>query len=73
MSNRSIQWVISFGVLAILAILAGQGYFFYKAFDLREMQTVQSFKISLQSVAENISEYNRSTLPDNIIHQFSPD
>jgi two-component system phosphate regulon sensor histidine kinase PhoR len=65
--------VISFGVLAILAILAGQGYFFYKAFDLREMQTVQSFKISLQSVAENISEYNKSTLPDNIIHQFSPD
>ncbi|MCU0370531.1 MAG: HAMP domain-containing histidine kinase [Bacteroidales bacterium] len=73
MSNRSIQWVIGFGVLAILAILAGQGYFFYKAFDLRERQTVQSFKISLQTVAENISEYNRSTLPDNIIHQFSPD
>jgi two-component system, OmpR family, phosphate regulon sensor histidine kinase PhoR len=73
MSNRSIQWVIGFGVLAILAILAGQAYFFYKAFDLRERQTVQSFKISLQSVAENISQYNRSTLPDNIIHQYSPD
>jgi two-component system, OmpR family, phosphate regulon sensor histidine kinase PhoR len=73
MSNRSIQWVIGFGVLAILAILAGQAYFFYKAFDLRERQTVQSFKISLQSVAENISQYNGSTLPDNIIHQYSPD
>jgi two-component system phosphate regulon sensor histidine kinase PhoR len=65
--------VIGFGVMAILAILAGQGYFFYKAFDLRERQTVQSFRISLQSVAENISEYNKSTLPDNIIHQYSPD
>ena len=73
MSNRSIQWVIGFGVLAIMAILAGQAYFFYKAFDLRERQTVQSFKISLQSVAENISHYNQSTLPDNVIHQFSPD
>ena len=73
MSNRSIQWVIGFGVLAILAILAGQAYFFYKAFDLRERQTVQSFKISLQTVAENISQYNKSTLPDNIIHQYSPD
>jgi len=73
MSNRSIQWVIGFGVLAILAILAGQAYFFYKAFDLRERQTVQSFKISLQTVAENISQFNKSTLPDNIIHQFSPD
>ncbi len=73
MSNRSIQWVIGFGVLAIMAILAGQAYFFYKAFDLRERQTVQSFKISLQTVAENISQYNKSTLPDNIIHQFSPD
>jgi len=73
MSNRSIQWVIGFGVLAILAILAGQAYFFYKAFDLRERQTVQSFKISLQTVAENISNYNKSTLPDDIIHQFSPD
>jgi two-component system, OmpR family, phosphate regulon sensor histidine kinase PhoR len=72
-SNRSIQWVIGFGVLAIMAILTGQAYFFYKAFDLRERQTVQSFKISLQSVAENISHYNNSTLPDNIIHQFSPD
>ena len=73
MSNRSIQWVIGFGVLAIMAILAGQAYFFYKAFDLRERQTVQSFKISLQTVAENISQFNKSTLPDNIIHQFSPD
>lgn len=73
MSNRSIQWVIGFGVLAIMAILSGQAYFFYKAFDLRERQTVQSFKISLQTVAENISHYNKSTLPDNIIHQFSPD
>jgi two-component system phosphate regulon sensor histidine kinase PhoR len=59
--------------MAILAILAGQAYFFYKAFDLRERQTVQSFKISLQAVAENISQYNKSTLPDDIIHQFSPD
>ncbi len=73
MSNRSIQWVIGFGVMAILAILAGQAYFFYKAFDLRERQTVQSFKISLQTVAESISQYNKSTLPDNIIHQYSPD
>jgi two-component system, OmpR family, phosphate regulon sensor histidine kinase PhoR len=73
MSNRSIQWVIGFGVLAIMAILAGQAYFFYKAFDLRERQTVQSFKISLQTVAESISQYNKSTLPDNIIHQYSPD
>lgn len=73
MSNRSIQWVIGFGVMAILAILAGQAYFFYKAFDLRERQTVQSFRISLQSVAESISEFNRSTLPDNIIHQYSSD
>jgi two-component system, OmpR family, phosphate regulon sensor histidine kinase PhoR len=73
MSNRSIQWVIGFGVLAILAILAGQAYFFYKAFDLRERQTVQSFRISLQSVAESISDFNQSTLPDNIIHQYSPD
>lgn len=73
MSNRSVQWVIGFGILAILAILAGQVYFFYKAFDLRERQTVQSFKISLQSVAESISQFNKSTLPDNSIHQFSPD
>jgi len=73
MSNRSIQWVIGFGVLAILAILAGQAYFFYKAFDLRERQTVQSFKISLQTVAESICQFNKSTLPDNIIHQYSPD
>lgn len=73
MSNRSVQWVIGFGVLAILAILAGQAYFFYTAFDLRERQTVQSFKISLQAVAEGISQFNKSTLPDNIVHQFSPD
>jgi len=73
MSNRAIQWVIVFGVLAILGILAGQAYLFYKAFDLRERQTVQSLRISLQSVAEGISQFNKSTLPDNIIHQYSPD
>jgi len=73
MSNRAIQWVIVFGVLAILGILAGQAFLFYKAFDLRERQTVQSLRISLQSVAEGISQFNKSTLPDNIIHQYSPD
>jgi two-component system phosphate regulon sensor histidine kinase PhoR len=73
MSNRSIRWVIGFGVLAIMAILAAQAYFFYQAFNLKERQTVQSLRISLQAVAESISRYNESTLPDNIIHQFSPD
>ncbi|HNQ82057.1 MAG TPA: HAMP domain-containing sensor histidine kinase [Bacteroidales bacterium] len=73
MTNRSVQWVIGLGILAILAILAGQAYFFYQAFNLRERQTVQSFRISLQSVAESISQFNKSTLPDNIIHQYSPD
>lgn len=73
MSNRSIRWVIGFGVLAIVAILAAQAYFFYQAFNLKEKQTVQSLRISLQSVAESISRYNESTLPDNIIHQYSPD
>jgi two-component system, OmpR family, phosphate regulon sensor histidine kinase PhoR len=71
MSNRSIRWVIFFGVLAIVAILTVQGYFFYKAFDLRERQTEQSLRISLQTVAENICKYNECTLPDNVIHQFS--
>jgi two-component system phosphate regulon sensor histidine kinase PhoR len=73
MSNRAIQWVIGLGVAAILAILAGQSYFFYKAFDLRERQTVQSFKISLQSVAESISQFNNTALPNDVVHQFSPD
>jgi two-component system, OmpR family, phosphate regulon sensor histidine kinase PhoR len=73
MSNRSIQWVIGLGVAAILAIIAGQSYFFYKAFDLRERQTVQSFKISLQSVAESISQFNKTALPSDVIHQYSPD
>jgi two-component system phosphate regulon sensor histidine kinase PhoR len=73
MSNRSIRWVIGFGVIAILAILAGQAYFFYQAFDLKKRQTEQSLKICLQSVAESICEYNQTTLPDNIIHQYTPD
>ena len=58
--------------MAIWAILTVQGYFFYKAFDLRQRQTLQSLKISLQSVAEGICRYNECTLADNIIHQFSP-
>jgi two-component system phosphate regulon sensor histidine kinase PhoR len=73
MSNRSIRWVIGFGVLAIVAILTTQAYFFYQAFNLKERQTVQSLRISLQAVAENISRYNESTLPDNIIHEYSPE
>jgi two-component system phosphate regulon sensor histidine kinase PhoR len=72
MSNRAIRWLVGLGVLAIVAILTVQGYFFYKAFDLRQRQTVQSLKISLQSVAEGICRYNECTLADNIIHQFSP-
>jgi two-component system phosphate regulon sensor histidine kinase PhoR len=59
--------------MAIVAILAAQAYFFYQAFNLKERQTLQSLRISLQAVAENISRYNESTLPDNIIHQYSPE
>jgi two-component system phosphate regulon sensor histidine kinase PhoR len=73
MTNRSVRWVIGFGVMAIVAILTAQAYFFYQAFNLKERQTLQSLRISLQAVAENISRYNESTLPDNIIHQFSPE
>jgi two-component system phosphate regulon sensor histidine kinase PhoR len=72
MSNRAIRWVIGFGIIAIVAILVVQGYFFYKAFDLRQRQTSQSLKTSLQSVAEGICRYNECTLADDIIHQFSP-
>jgi two-component system phosphate regulon sensor histidine kinase PhoR len=71
MSNRTIRWVIGFGIVAIVAILVVQGYFFYKAFDLRQRQTSQSLKTSLQSVAEGICRYNECTLADDIIHQFS--
>jgi len=71
MSNRAIRWVIALGILAILAILAVQAYFFYMAFDLRQRQTVQSLKISLQTVAEDICRYNECTLANDIIHQFS--
>lgn len=35
MRNRAVRWVVVMGVMAIIAILAVQGYFFYKAFDLR--------------------------------------
>jgi two-component system phosphate regulon sensor histidine kinase PhoR len=72
MSNRAIRWVIGFGVVAIAAILAAQAYFFYKAFDLRQRQTDQSLRSSLQAVAEGICRYNECTLADDIIHQFSP-
>ena len=72
MTSRSIRWVIGLGILAILAILGAQAYFFYNAFNIKEKESVQSIKVSLQSVAETMSRLNNTILPDDIIHQFSP-
>lgn len=60
------------GIIAIVGIISVQVYFVYHTMSTQEKQTSQSINIALRSVAEGLSTFNESTLPDeNIVHQYS--
>jgi len=72
--RRTIQIVLIFGIVSIIGIISIQVYFVTRTLNIKEKQINQSINIALRSVANTLSEYNKSTIPsDNPVYQYSSD
>jgi len=74
MKNRTIRNVAILGSIAIAGVISVQIYWINQALNLQQKQFQESVFISLKSVAERISEYNKMDFPvKNPVKQISSD
>jgi two-component system phosphate regulon sensor histidine kinase PhoR len=74
MQRQTIRRLVILATLSIIGILLTQIYWVSNAFNLKEKQLDQSIHIALQTVAEQISIYNKSTLPiEDVVNQVASD
>ncbi|MCS6967359.1 MAG: HAMP domain-containing sensor histidine kinase [Cytophagales bacterium] len=74
MQRKTIRRLIVLAILSAIGITTTQIYWVSSAFDLKEKQLNQRIHVALQTVAEQIAAYNKSTLPnDNVVNQLSSD
>lgn len=72
MRRNQIRFVVILGAFAIIGIIVVQTYWLQKTWNIREKQFNQTIFIGLRSVAEKMSQYNQSVLPDeNPVSQIS--
>lgn len=72
MKRNTIKILLIFGILSIISIISVQIYFFQKAYTYEEKELNQSIRIALRRVAEGISNYTNTTLPnEGLIYQYS--
>src|SRR6188474_200772 len=73
MRNSNIRWVILFGAVSILSILAMQTYWLTQRWSHESKSFEQTTKIGLLSVATKMAELNKSTLPSkDLIRKITP-
>lgn len=74
MQRQTIRRLVIPATLSIIGIILTQIYWVSNAFNLKEKQLDQSIHIALQTVAEQISAYNKSTLPiADVVNQVASD
>jgi len=72
MSRNQIRFVVLLGSFAIIGIIIIQIYWMQKAWSTSEKQFNQSIFIALRNVAENLSAFNQTVLPnENPVSQLS--
>ena len=64
MRKRSLYPVLGFGIVAILAAFALQGYYLWSAYQLRDDEFRREVELALARVAAGLEELNQSTIPD---------
>ena len=64
MRKRSLYPVLVFGIIAILAAFALQGYYLWSAYQLKDDEFRHQVQLALHSVAEGVEELNQANLPD---------
>jgi len=72
MRRNQIRFVVILGAFAIIGIIGVQTYWLQKSWNIREKQFNQTIFIGLRNVAEKMSSYNQSILPnENPVSQLS--
>ena len=72
MRHKQIRFVVLLGAFAIIGIISIQVYFLQNVWNIKEKQFVQSVMIGLRDVAEQMSKYNQTALPNvNPVRQLS--
>jgi two-component system phosphate regulon sensor histidine kinase PhoR len=72
MKRNQIRFIVILGAFAIIGITVVQIYWMKKAWNIREKQFNQTIFIGLKTVAEKMSVYNQTILPnENPVNQLS--
>jgi len=72
MKRNQIRFIVILGAFAIIGITVVQIYWMKKAWNIREKQFNQTIFIGLSAVAEKMSVYNQTILPnENPVNQLS--
>ncbi len=72
MKRNNIRFIVILGTFAITGIIIVQIYWLQKAWNTKEKQFNQTIFIALKSVAEKMSVYNQTLLPnENPVNQLS--
>ncbi len=73
MRNTNIRWVILMGAVTILSIIAMQAYYVIQRWSHESKSFHQTTSLALFRVAQNMAEFNGSTLPSKeIIKRITP-
>jgi len=72
MKRNQIRFIVILGTFAITGIILIQTYWLQKSWNIHEKQLNQTIFIALQNVAEKLSVYNQTVLPnENPVNQLS--
>ena len=72
MKRNSIRWIVFLGTISVIGIIIIQIYWVRQSFDINEKQLNQTLNIALRSTAEQIADYNNSSLPpEGLVDQLS--
>src|SRR5688500_3060976 len=72
MRNRDIRWVILLGAITVLSIIAMQSYWLIQRWSHESQSFDQTTKIALLNVAKKLAEFNKSTLPEEVVKRITP-
>lgn len=72
LGRNRVRWVAILGILAIITIIAVQGYWIYQLWNYKAKEFSQNAQVALFKVAQQLAELNESVLPNTgIVNQVT--
>ncbi|MGB3587496.1 MAG: HAMP domain-containing sensor histidine kinase [Tunicatimonas sp.] len=74
MKNIAIRWVVAFGIIAVLGIVAAQSFWVIKIRNAEEQKLNQQIYVALKNAAAQLADhYQNMTTPGHPVKQISED